>query len=188
MGLKPSEAKDLNSFWRTLTDIKKLMKYSDHELEPQFDPFNPKLLKDLDLDALHEVTEMWFDQEDYPLKSLLTRNIENPNLTKFVNFYIYFRIEQIAQDLIEGVDKTKEERTEDFVFYDLLCEYKYLDKRVKKVCKSVSQTVENSRGWFLMDDETFISLLTEVVEESKPKKKAKKQAKKTDGENSQKSK
>jgi hypothetical protein len=39
-----------------------------------------------------------------------------------------------------------------------------------------------------MDDETFISLLTEVGEESKPKKKAKKQAKKTDGENSQKSK
>jgi len=173
MGLKPSEAKDLNSFWRTLTDVEKLMKYSDHELEPQFDPLDPKVLKGLDYDALHEAVEKWYDEGDH-LQSLITRNIENPNLTKFVNFYIYFRIEHIAQDLIEGVDKTKEERTEDFLFYDLLCDYKYLDKRVKKVCKSVSQSVENSRSWFLMDDETFISLLTEVVEESKPKKNKKK--------------
>ena len=170
MSFKPSEAKDLNTFWRTLSDIKKLMKYSDHELEPQFDPFDRKLLKDLDFEVIHEVLEMWYDQDDYPLKSLITRNIENPNLTKFVNFYIYFRIEQIAQDLIEGVDQTKEERTEDFAFYDLLYGYKYLDKRVKKVCKSITESVENSRGWFLMDDDTFISLLTEVVEESKPKK------------------
>ena len=39
-----------------------------------------------------------------------------------------------------------------------------------------------------MDDETFISLLTEVVEESKPEKNIEKQAKKTDGKNSRKSK
>ena len=80
------------------------------------------------------------------------------------------------------------ERNEDFQFYDLLFNYKYLDKRAKKIFEIVSQSVENSRGWFLMDDETFISLLTEVVEESKPKKKAKKQTKKTDGKNSQNSK
>lgn len=174
MTLKPSEAKDLNSFWRTLTDIKKLMKYSDHELEPQFDLFDRRLLKGLDLDALHEVKEIWFDQEDHPLKSLIIRNIENPNLTKFVNFYIYFCIENIAQDLIEGVHQTKEERTENFVFYDLLCDYKYLDKRVRKVCESVSEGVEESRGWFLMDENTFFRVLTEVVEESKSKKKAEK--------------
>jgi hypothetical protein len=174
MTLKPSEAKDLNSFWRTLTDTKKFMKYSDHELEPQFDPLDPKELKGLDFDTLHEAVEKWYDEGDH-LQSLITRNIENPNLTKFVNFYIYFRIEHIAQDLIEEVDKTKEERTEDFFFYDLLCNYKYLDKRVKKVCKSVdSESVEFSRGCFLMDDDTFIHLLTEVVEESKSKKNGKK--------------
>ena len=187
MRLKPSKAKDLTSFWHSLTDINQLMTYSDDELEPQFDPLDPKLIKKIDWEELREVLDAFWDQGE-EWKRLISRNIENPSLTKFVNFYIYFHIDSIAQEIADGTDKTKAERNEDFQFYDLLFNYKYLDKRAKKVFKIVSQSVENSRGWFLMDDETFISLLTEVVEESKPEKNIEKQAKKTDGKNSRKSK
>ena len=173
MSLKPSETKDLTAFWYSLTDINQLMTYSDEELEPQFDPLDTKLIKKVDWDTRGEWMEAFWDQKE-GWRGLISRNIENPSLTKFVNFFIYFHIEDIAQEIIEGTDKTKTERNEDFIFYDLLVNYKYLDKRAKKVCKSVSQDVENSRGWFLMDDDTFISLLTEVVEESKPKKNTKK--------------
>jgi hypothetical protein len=188
MRLKPSDAKDLTSFWHSLTDINMLMTYSDEELEPHFDPLDPKLIKKVDWEELREITDVAFWDENGEWKTLISRNIANPNLTKFVNFYIYFHIDSIAQEILEGTDKTKAERNEDFSFYDLLFNYKYLDKRAKKVFKIVSPHVENSRGWFLMDDETFISLLTEVVEESKPKKKAKKQAKKTNGKDTRKSK
>jgi hypothetical protein len=104
------------------------MTYSDEELEPQFDPLDPKLIKKVDWEELREVLDAFWDQSE-GWKRLISRNIENPSLTKFVNFYIYFHIDSIAQEILEGADKTKAERNEDFQFYDLLFNYKYLVKQ-----------------------------------------------------------
>ena len=106
MRLKPSDAKDLMSFWHSVTDINQLMTYSDEELEPQFDPLDPKLIKKVDWEELREVLDAFWDQSE-GWKRLISRNIENPSLTKFVNFYIYFHIDSIAQEILEGADKSR---------------------------------------------------------------------------------
>ena len=54
------------------------------------------------------------------------------DLTQIKNFYISFTIETLQEALRENYGSDEDLR-ENWRFYDSLCNYKYLDKRVKKV-------------------------------------------------------
>ena len=119
-------------------------------LEPQFDlddayqkldrePIDPKYpddyrrIIDSGWQALEETefgfygSNVWRDIVIQPLRD------SSEVLTKFLNFYISQNFDQLVQGLHEnwGVRGVED----DWRFYDLMCNYKYLDKDMKKWIK-----------------------------------------------------
>lgn len=120
------------------------------DLEPQFDlddayqkldrdPIDPKYPEDYrriidsGWQALEETdfdfygSNVWRDIVIQPLRD------SSEALTKFLNFYISQSFDQLVQGLHEnwGVRGVED----DWRFYDLMCNYKYLDKDMKKWIK-----------------------------------------------------
>ena len=72
-------------------------------------------------------SNFWRDLVIEPLRN------SNEELTRFLNFYISQNFDQLVQGLHEnwGVRGVED----DWRFYDLMCNYKYLDKDMKKSIK-----------------------------------------------------
>ena len=145
MNLKPAEATDIKNLLLSITNLAALEEYSDLELEPSFDPLIAKLWKALDWKTMpSEIEEL--DLLSAEWREFISKKINNSKPSKFVNFYIYYIIQQLQQSCKESVDDI-DLLKEEFAFYDLLSGYENLDKRNKKLIDE-DQDVEQTRQMF----------------------------------------
>lgn len=145
MTLKPAEATDIKNLLLSITNLAALEEYSDLELEPSFDPLIGKLWKALDWKTMpSEIEEL--DLLSAEWREFISKKINNSKPSKFVNFYIYYIIQQLQQSCKESVDDI-DLLKEEFAFYDLLSGYENLDKRNKKLIDE-DQDVEQTRQMF----------------------------------------
>jgi hypothetical protein len=145
MSINPSESADVTDFLLSLSNIQELQKLSDEKLEPPFDPLDAKLWKGVDLSKVPEISDLDLLSSEW--RELIFSKLTQPKLSKFINFYISVTIEELQQSCKESVDEIDLLR-EVFEFYDALCEYEYLDKRVKKIMKGLASDVEKTRTLF----------------------------------------
>jgi hypothetical protein len=148
----PSSEQDVTKYLLSLADIARNQESVPiGNLEPQFDldaayfklerePIDPddpdgfRRIIDLGWQALEETgfedygSNFWRDLVIEPLSN------DSEEVTKFLNFYISQNFDQLVQGLHEnwGVRGVED----DWRFYDLMCNYKYLDKDMKKLKKN----------------------------------------------------
>ena len=151
MASNPSLEQNATKYFLALAAIgRNQEKVPAANLEPQFDlddayqkldrePIDPKYpddyrrIIDSGWQALEETefgfygSNVWRDIVIQPLRD------SSEVLTKFLNFYISQSFDQLVQGLHEnwGVRGVED----DWRFYDLMCNYKYLDKDMKKWIK-----------------------------------------------------
>jgi hypothetical protein len=145
MTLKPAEAADIQNLLLSITNLAALEEYSHLELEPSFDPLIGRLWEALDWKTMpSEIEEL--DLLSAEWREFISKKINNSKPSKFVNFYIYYIIQQLQQSCKESVDDI-DLLKEEFAFYDLLSGYENLDKRNKKLIDE-DQDVEQTRQMF----------------------------------------
>jgi len=143
----PSSEQNMSKYLMSLAEIGKNQEHVPiANLEPQFDLYEAweKLEReplgsgfrvvDPGWQALEETgfdstvgygsSNFWLDLVTEPLRN------SSEDLTRFLNFYIRMNIDMLVQALHENWGMRGVE--DDWRLYDLMCNYKYLDKRMKK--------------------------------------------------------
>jgi hypothetical protein len=146
----PSAAGNLKEYLLSLAQIENILKIESHLLLPSFDPLDSEVRKAVDWSSL-EITEISSEMTGLshlpkvsPWRLLIMKSLEDEKLSSFVNIYIYVTIDNLIEALMENYGSAEDLR-EDWDFYDLLCDYKYLDKRVKEAIELSSTHVEEMR-------------------------------------------
>lgn len=140
MEIVPSKSIDLTSYILSLADLTIIRNLPIENLLPNFDPLSSSIISKVDWrtrrDELQDICSDMVDLSHLPKesewRSFVSNLIADKEAAKFVNFYISFTIEHLQEALRENYGSDEDLR-EDWRFYNLLCNYKYLDKRVKKV-------------------------------------------------------
>jgi hypothetical protein len=138
MEIVPSKSIDLTSYILSLADLTKIKNLPIKNLLPNFDPLDNSVISKVDWrsNELEDIRSDMVDLSHLPResewRSFVSNLIADKEAAKFVNFYISHTIESLQEALRENYGSDEDLR-EDWRFYDLLCNYKYLDKRVKKV-------------------------------------------------------
>lgn len=138
MEIVPSKSIDLTSYILSLADLTQIKNLPIENLLPNFDPLDNSVISKVDWQSpeLWDICSAMVDLSHLPKESewrtFVLNLMENKQAAKFVNFYISFTIETLQEALRENYGSDEDLR-EDWRFYDSLCNYKYLDKRVKKV-------------------------------------------------------
>ena len=138
MEIVPSKSIDLTSYILSLADLTNIKNLPIENLLPNFDPLDNSVISKVDWQSpeLWDICSVMVDLSHLPKESewrtFVLNLMEDKQAAKFVNFYISFTIETLQEALRENYGSDEDLR-EDWRFYDSLCNYKYLDKRVKKV-------------------------------------------------------
>jgi hypothetical protein len=138
MEIVPSNSIDLTSYILSLADLTNIKNLPIENLLPNFDPLSSSVISKVDWrsNELEEICSVMVDLSHLPKeskwRSFVLNLMADKEAAKFVNFYISFTIETLQEALRENYGSDEDLR-EDWRFYDSLCNYKYLDKRVKKV-------------------------------------------------------
>jgi len=138
MEIVPSKSIDLTSYILSLADLTNIKNLPIENLLPNFDPLSGSVISKVDWrsNELEDICSVMVDLSHLPKESewrtFVLNLMEDKQAAKFVNFYISFTIETLQEALRENYGSDEDLR-EDWRFYDSLCNYKYLDKRVKKV-------------------------------------------------------
>jgi hypothetical protein len=138
MEIVPSKSIDLTSYILSLADLTQIKNLPIENLLPNFDPLDNSVISKVDWQSpeLWDICSVMVDLSHLPKESewrtFVLNLMEDKQAAKFVNFYISFTIETLQEALRENYGSDEDLR-EDWRFYDSLCNYKYLDKRVKKV-------------------------------------------------------
>ena len=138
MEILPSKSSDLTSYILSLTDLTNIRNLPIENLLPNFDPLSSSIISKVDWrsNELQDICSVMVDLSQLPKesewRSFVSNLIEDKEAAKFVNFYISFTIQTLQEALRENYGSDEDLR-EDWRYYDLLCNYKFLDKRVKKV-------------------------------------------------------
>lgn len=146
----PSEAGNLTEYISSLAQLENILEIDSGRLIPNFDPLETEIRSAVEWGSLEltdiasEMTGLSELPKVSPWRSLIVRSLEDEKLSRFVNFYIYFTIDNLTEALVENYG-SEEDLQEDWGFYDLLRDYKYLDKRVKEAIDLHSTYVEEMR-------------------------------------------
>jgi hypothetical protein len=138
MEIVPSKSIDLTNYILSLADLAQIKNLPIENLLPNFDPLDNSVISKVDWQSpeLWDICSVMVDLSHLPKESewrtFVLNLMEDKQAAKFVNFYISFTIETLQEALRENYGSDEDLR-EDWRFYDSLCNYKYLDKRVKKV-------------------------------------------------------
>jgi hypothetical protein len=138
MEIVPSKSIDLTNYILSLADLAQIKNLPIENLLPNFDPLSSSVISKVDWrsNELEDICSVMVDLSHLPKESewrtFVLNLMEDKQAAKFVNFYISFTIETLQEALRENYGSDEDLR-EDWRFYDSLCNYKYLDKRVKKV-------------------------------------------------------
>jgi hypothetical protein len=150
MEMNPSKAEDLTSYLDSLADVSKLREIESKLLLPSFDLLDLEVIQTVDWSS-PEVTDQLFEMagiSQLPQQSewrvLIRSLIEVKELSNFVNFYINLTIDILSEALRENYGSEEDIRA-DWQFYDLLINYKYLDKSAKNSISGYSESVEEMR-------------------------------------------
>jgi hypothetical protein len=146
----PSRSKDLTSYILSLAQIKKISDMNSEDLLPQFDPLDSKNLETVEwgsaqiTDIASEMTGISHLPKVSHWRVFVINSLKDEELSKFVNFYVYFTIDNLTEVLLENYG-SDEDIKEDWRFYNLLCSYEYLDERVREVFDRSAPYVEEMR-------------------------------------------
>ena len=138
MEIVPSKSIDLTSYILSLADLTNIKNLPIENLLPDFDPLDNSVISKVDWRSpeLWDICSVMVDLSHLPKESewrtFVLNLMEDKQAAKFVNFYISFTIRTLQEALRENYGSDEDLR-EDWRFYDSLCNFKYLDKRVKKV-------------------------------------------------------
>ena len=133
-----------------MTQFENILEIDSERLIPSFDPLDTIIRSAVEwgsselTDIASAMTGLSELPKVSPWRSLIVKSLEDEKMSRFVNFYIYFTIDNLTEALVENYG-SDEDLQEDWGFYDLLCDYKYLDKRVKEVIDLHSTYVEEMR-------------------------------------------